>query len=96
MKKYNPAYNGGTGDDSGCRYYSDAGGTTTIIPSAGTVAIQGKDATTDQFTDMSGTPLTANDITDRVSATANLTEVRATPTTITTATHYQLFVTSNV
>jgi hypothetical protein len=80
---------------AGCRYYSDAIGTP-VTPGAGTVAVQGLDRTTNQFTDFNATPLSATDVTDKVDATANITEVKAAPTGITTATHYQLFVTSNV
>lgn len=80
---------------AGCRYYSDAVGTP-VTPGAGTVAIQGLDQTTNQYTDFTATPLTCTDVTDKATAAANITEVKATPAGITTATHYQLFVSSNV
>jgi hypothetical protein len=81
---------------AGCRYYADSAGAATAVPAAGTVAIQGLDATTNEFTDFATSPLTSTDVTDKTSATANITEVKAVPTGLTTATHYQLFVTSNV
>ena len=78
----------------GVRYYSDAVGTP-VTPGAGTVAIQALDEVTNQWT-ASASTLTCTDVTDKETITANVTSIRAVPTGITTATHWQLFSSSNL
>lgn len=78
----------------GVRYYSDAAGTP-VTPGAGTVAIEGLDEATNQWTATAGT-LDCTDVTDKESIQGNVTGIRAVPTGITTATHWQLFVSANL
>lgn len=79
----------------GVRYYSDAAGTP-VTPGAGTVAIQRLDEATNQLTAVTGSPLTGTDVTDKVVESANSLQIKAVTTGITTATHYQLFISANV
>jgi hypothetical protein len=79
----------------GARYYTSSAGTTTVTPGAGTVAVAGLDEATNQWTDSAGT-LACTDVTDKETITANVTSIRGVPTGITTATHWQLFSSSNV
>lgn len=78
----------------GARYYQDAAGTL-ITPGAGTVQIQGLDEATNQWTDTAGT-LTCTDVTDKQTVAGNVTSFRGVPTGINTATHWQLFSSSNL
>lgn len=79
----------------GCRYYADALGAATATPGAGTVVITGLDEATGQQTLTAGS-LDSTDVTDKESINGNITGVRAVPTGITTATHWQLFSSSNL
>lgn len=78
----------------GARYYSDAVGTP-VVPGAGTILVQGLDEATNQWTNTAST-LACTDVTDKESITANVTSIRGVPTGITTATHWQLFSSSNL
>lgn len=80
----------------GMRYYADDAGAVTATPGAGTVAIQVLDEATNQWTAVTGSPVDATDVTDKVTHTGNITGVRAIPTGVTTATHMQLFSSSNL
>ena len=77
-----------------CRYYSDAAGTP-VVPGAGTVVITGLDEATNQQT-LTAAGLDCTDVTDKESINGNITGARAVPTGITTATHWQLFSSSNL
>jgi hypothetical protein len=78
----------------GVRYYSDAVGTP-VTPGAGTVVIEALDEATNQWT-ATAAGLTSTDVTDKQSYLGNVIGVRAVPTGITTATHWQLFSSSNL
>jgi len=78
----------------GVRYYSDAAGTP-VTPTAGTVVIKVLDEATNQLT-ATAAGLTATDVTDKQTYTGNITSVQAVPTGILTATHWQLFSSSNL
>jgi hypothetical protein len=79
----------------GARYYSDSAGTP-VVPGAGTITIEGLDEATNQWTDTAST-LLCTDITDKETITANVLSIRGVPTVaITTATHWQLFSSSNI
>ena len=78
----------------GVRYYSDAIGTP-VVPGAGTVVIEGLDEATAQWTPTQA-PLVSTDVLDKESINGNITGLRAVPTGITTATHWQLFSSSNL
>ena len=78
----------------GVRYYSDSAGTP-ATPGAGTVVIEALDEATNQWTPTAA-GLTSTDVTDKQSLVGNVTGVRAVPTGITTATHWQLFSSSNL
>ncbi|MEE8599096.1 MAG: hypothetical protein V3S69_06255 [Dehalococcoidales bacterium] len=78
----------------GVRYYSDAAGTP-VTPTAGTVVIAVLDEATNQWT-ATAAGLTSTDVTDKQSHAGNVIGVRATPTGILTATHWQLFSSSNL
>jgi len=78
----------------GVRYYSAADGTP-VTPTGGTVAIQALDEVTNQWT-ASASTLTCTDVTDKETISANVTSIRAVPTSILTATHWQLFSSSNL
>ncbi len=77
------------------RYFADAAFTTPATPGAGTVLIEVKLATNDQGVTVTDGTLTATDLTAQASWQSNITGVRATPTGLTTATHYQLFASMN-
>jgi hypothetical protein len=78
----------------GVRYYSDAIGTP-VTPTAGTVVLKVVDEATNQLTATTA-GLTATDITDKQTYTGNITSMQAIPTGILTATHWQLFSSSNL
>ena len=78
----------------GVRYYSDIDGTP-VVPSAGTVLIEALDETTNQWTPTAA-PLDATDVTAKQNFQGNVLQVRAVPTAITGATHFQLFVSANL
>ena len=77
------------------RYYADAAGAATATPGAGTVVITGLDEASNQQT-LTAAGLDCTDVTDKESINGNITGVRAVPTGITTATHWQLFSSSNL
>jgi hypothetical protein len=79
----------------GVRYYTSSAGTTPATPGAGTVVIEVLDEATNQWT-ATASGLTSTDVTDKQTHTGNVTGVRAVPTGITTATHWQLFSSSNL
>jgi len=78
----------------GVRYYSDAIGTP-VTPGAGTVVIAVLDEATNQWT-ATAAGLDSTDVADKQNYVSNIISVRATPTGITTATHWQLFISSNL
>lgn len=78
-----------------CRFFSDSGGETQVTPSAGSVAITIEtDNNEGIFEAPSDNSITANDPKTK-SWSANTKRVRATPSGITGATHYELRVTCN-
>lgn len=79
----------------GVRYYSDAVGTP-VAPTGGTVVLEVLDEATNQWTEVTGSPLTASAITSKGTYTGNVIGVRAVPTGLLTATHWQLFSSSNL
>lgn len=79
----------------GVRYYTSSTGATTVTPGAGTVVIEVLDEATNEWT-ATAAGLTSTDVTDKQNHTGNATGVRAIPTGITTATHWQLFSSSNL
>lgn len=79
----------------GVRYYADALGAGLAVPTAGTVLIEALDETTNQWTPTAAV-LDATDLTDKESIAGNIKQVRATPTALNVATHYQLFCSSNL
>ncbi len=80
----------------GMRYYADSAGAATAVPGAGTVAIQVLDEATNEWTAVTGSPLTGTDVTDKVIHAGNAIGIRAVPTGLTVATHMQLFVSANL
>jgi hypothetical protein len=78
-----------------CRYFSESTFTTPATPGAGTVLIEVKLATNDQWVTVSGGTLDATDASAQASWQGNITAVRATPTGLTTATHYQVYAAMN-
>jgi len=81
----------------GIRWYSDAAGTTVVIPTAGLVTLEVFDDVTEQWTLATEDPLEAGTNTDKVSYEANLTSVRATvDADIDVATFYRLILVSNL
>jgi hypothetical protein len=78
-----------------CRYFADAARTIPATPGAGTVLIEVKLASNDQWVLVTGGTLDGIDLTAQASWQGNITAVRATPTGLTTATHYELHVSMN-
>ena len=81
---------------AGLEFYSDSGGTTPVIPTAGTVAIGVKTVNTPQvFEAVTGGTITASTPTT-VNFSGSTIAVQAVPTGITGATHYRLTVTAHL
>jgi hypothetical protein len=79
---------------AGVRYYSNAAGDV-VDATGGTVALDTLDEVTNEYITM-GTALDATDELAKLTVSATSTQVRATPASVLTATHYQLFVSANV
>lgn len=79
----------------GIQFFDDAGGTSQVTPGAGTVAIAAETVVNPGvFEGIGGSPMDATAPTT-LSWDSNTKSARATPTGITTATHYKIIVSAN-
>jgi hypothetical protein len=80
----------------GVQWFSDAVGTTNVVPTAGTVLLEALDDVTEQFTVVASNPLDATVVTDKNYYISNMTAMQATPTGVVGAAFYKLVVSSNL
>jgi len=79
---------------AGVQFFSDAGGTTPAVPTAGSLTAKIKTINTALFEEFNGNVIDASDP-KTINWTANVTDFQIVPTGIDVATHYQLIVTLN-